>query len=71
MFFPYLEAGWMFSHVFQIRKCFLHIRIRGSVILNCGPDTGGQLITNPDPDSSWTFLWPLEKLYCQIGTVRN
>jgi hypothetical protein len=48
--FFYLEAGWMFSLVFQIRKCFLNIRIRirSSVILNCGHETGGQLITNLD-----------------------
>ncbi len=32
------------------------------------PDPGGQLFTDQDLDPTWTFLWPLRKLCCQIGS---
>jgi hypothetical protein len=31
------------------------------------PDPGGQLITDP-LDLTWTFLWALTKISCQIGS---
>ena len=39
-----------------------------SVILNYTDpdmDPGGQLITDQDPDTIWTFLWALKKICCQ------
>ncbi len=50
---------------YEIRQCwrsvpnyFFLIRIRGSVIWIMGPDPGGRLVTDPERDPTWTFLWP-------------
>jgi hypothetical protein len=57
--------------VFQIRKYFLRIRIRGSLLLNYVPypNPGGQLITDPGPCPTLKYFWPLNRKCCQIGTV--
>jgi hypothetical protein len=55
-----VSLGYAVKTVFRIRILFLRILICKS---------GGQLITGPaGSDPSLTFLWPLKKMCCQIGT---
>jgi hypothetical protein len=51
-----------FQAVFRIRKYFLWIRIRRSVIPKLRIQEANKLRIRPDPDPLWTFLWLLKKI---------
>jgi hypothetical protein len=60
-----LEAKKTYTVLFYsvIFNSIIFLWISRSVI---HPDLGGLLIKDLDP--AWTFLWTLEKKFCQIGT---
>jgi hypothetical protein len=47
--------------VVWIRKYFFRIRICGSVIVTYGSVSRRSISYRPDPDPTWTFLWPMKK----------
>jgi hypothetical protein len=54
----HVEMKTLLNAVFRIRKNFNWIPIRRSIILM---DPDDQLITDPDPDPTMIFLWPLKE----------